>query len=71
MQRLNLYQRLKPETKLLLDSKLDDYPFSHKCIVEALTAEYFWINVPYGIAHDVMNYGKLDFFGDAFEIKDE
>ena len=64
--RLTLYQRLKPEYKQLLKKDFADRPFSHTCIVETLSTEFFFTEVKYGIVHDVMDACNLAFFGDAF-----
>ena len=64
--RQTLYQRLKPEYKQLLKKDFADRPFSHTCIVEALSTELFFTEVKYGIVHDVMSACNLQFFGDAF-----
>jgi hypothetical protein len=64
--RQTLYQRLKPEYKKLIAKDFADRPFSHTCVVEALSTEFFFTEVKYGIVHDVMCACDLEFFGDAF-----
>ena len=64
--RTTLWVRLKPEYKQLLKKDFADRPFSHTCIVEALSDEFFFTEIKYGIVHDVMFSCNLDFFGDAF-----
>ena len=61
-----LWARLKPEYKQLLKKDFADRPFSHTCVVEALSTELFFTEVKYGIVHDVMCACNLAFFGDAF-----
>ena len=51
--RLNLWKRLKPEYK--------------KAIKQELKNSYWFTEVKYGIAFDVMTPNNLDFLGDAFE----
>ena len=64
--RTTLWARLKPEYKQLLKKDFADRPFSHTCIVEALSNELYFTEVKYGIVHDVMNVCNLNFFGNAF-----
>ena len=65
--RATLWKRLKPEYKQLLKKDLADRPFSHKCIVEALSTEFYFTEVKYGIVHDIVCACNLAFFGDAFD----
>ena len=65
--RATLWKRLKPEYKQLLKKDLADRPFSHKCIVEALSNEFWFTEVKYGIVHDIVGACNLAFFGDAFD----
>mgnify|MGYP003638480304 FL=1 len=64
--RLTLYDRLKPEHKQKIAEQYADLPFSHREIVEALSNEYFYTNVRYGIAADVAFICEIKFFGDVF-----
>ena len=66
MRRLTLYDRLKTEHKQKLSEHYANYKFSHDDIVEALSNEYFFTNVRYGIAADIEFVCKINFFGDAF-----
>jgi hypothetical protein len=64
--KLTLYDRLKPEHKQTIADRYANLPFSHREIVEALSSEYFYTNVRYGIAADVEFICKINFFGDVF-----
>ena len=64
--RLTLYDRLKPEHKQSIADRYADLPFCHREIVEALSNEYFFTEVRYGIAADVAFICKIKFFGDVF-----
>ncbi len=65
--RLNLWKRLKSEYKQALANEFADRPFTHKCIVEALSNEFWFTEVKYGIVYDVTSTCDLEFFGDAFK----
>ena len=64
--KLTLYDRLKPEHKQAIAEQYANLPFSHREIVEALSNEYFYTNVRYGIAADVAFICEIKFFGDVF-----
>ena len=68
--RLTLYDRLKPEHKQTIADRYANLPFSHREIVEALSSEYFYTNVRYGIAADVALICKIKFFGDVFSERE-
>ena len=68
--RLTLYDRLKPEHKQTIADRYANLPFSHREIVEALSSEYFYTNVRYGIAADVEFICKINFFGDVFSERE-
>ena len=68
--RLTLYDRLKPEHKQTIADRYANLPFSHREIVEALSSEYFYTNVRYGIAADVAFICEIKFFGDVFIERD-
>ena len=68
--KLTLYDRLKPEHKQKIAEQYADLPFSHREIVEALSSEYFYTNVKYGIAADVAFICKIKFFGDVFSERE-
>ena len=68
--KLTLYDRLKPEHKQTIADRYANLPFSHREIVEALSSEYFYTNVRYGIAADVEFICKINFFGDVFSERE-
>jgi|SaaInlStandDraft_1057018.scaffolds.fasta_scaffold132846_3 hypothetical protein len=65
--RLTLYQRLTDENKTKLANRYVKYPAIHKSIVEALSSEKFFTQVPYGVAFDVTQACNVNFFGDVFD----
>ena len=64
--RLNLWKRLKPEYKKNLKEANKKYSWKMASIKKELKNEYWFTEVKYGIAFDVMSANKLDFLGDAF-----
>ena len=64
--KLTLYDRLKPEHKQTIADRYANLPFCHQQIVEALSSEYFFTEVRYGIAADVAFICEIKFFGDVF-----
>ena len=64
--RLTLYDRLKPEHKQTIADRYANLPFSHREIIDALSSEYYFTEVKYGIAADVEFICKIKFFGDVF-----
>ena len=64
--RLNLWQRLKPEYKKAIKKSNKKYSYKMANIKQELKNEYWFTEVKYGIAFDVMIPNKLDFLGDAF-----
>lgn len=72
--RLSLYARFKDEHKKALADHYAKHPFTHNTIIEALSSEYYFTEVKYGIASDIQYVCKVDFFGNAFHpnnFKDE
>ena len=67
--RLNLWQRLKPEYKEVIKQENKKYSYKMASIKRELKNSYFFTEVTYGTAFDVMSANKLDFFGDAFNKK--
>ena len=67
--RLNLWKRLKPEYKKAI--KQDNKQFSYKMdnIKQELKGTFWFTDVRYGIAYDVMRPNNLDFLGDAFKVE--
>ena len=68
-ERLNLWQRLKPEYKEVIKQENKKYSYKMASIKRELKNSYFFTEVTYGTAFDVMSANKLDFFGDAFNKK--
>ena len=64
--RLNLWQRLKPEYKKQLKKENKKYSYKMANIKQELKNSYWFTEVKYGIAFDVMTPNKLTFLGDAF-----
>lgn len=64
--RLTLYQRLSDENKTKLAKRYAEYPSIHASIVEVLSSEQFFTQVPYGVAFDVSRACNVNFFGDVF-----
>ena len=64
--RLNLWKRLKPEYKKQLKKSNKKYSYKMASIKQELKNSYWFTEVKYGIAFDVMTPNKLDFLGDAF-----
>ncbi len=65
--RINLWKRLKPEYKKTLKETNKKYSYKMANIKKELKDTYWFTEVRYGIAFDVMIPNKLDFLGDAFE----
>jgi len=68
MKQTNLYDRLKPEYKSSIDKEYgkNNRKHSHEALIRALSSEYYFTEVRYGDAFDIMNACDLDFLGDAF-----
>jgi len=64
----NLYERLKPEYKASIDKEYgkNNRKFQHEALIRALSSEYYFTEVKYGDAFDIMNSCDIDFLGDAF-----
>ena len=67
--RLNLWQRLKPEYKKQLKKENKKYSYKMASIKKELKDTYWFTDVRYGIAYDVMRPNNLDFLGDAFKVE--
>ena len=65
--RQNLWQRLKPEYKKQLKKSNKKYSYKMDSIKQELKNEYWFTEVKYGIAFDIMIPNKLSFLGDAFD----
>ena len=66
MNKLNLYEQLKPEYKTSISRKFKNRKYSHDALIRALSDEYYFTEVKYGDAYDIMSSCDLDFLGDAF-----
>ena len=66
MNKLNLYEQLKPEYKTSISAKFKNRKHSHDALIRVLSDEYYFTEVKYGDAFDIMNSCDLDFLGDAF-----
>ena len=68
MKQKNLYERLKPQYKASIDKEYgnNNRKFQHEALIRALSSEYYFTEVRYGDAFDVMNSCNIDFLGDAF-----
>jgi len=64
--RLNLWQRLKPEYKKQLKKENKKWSYKMDNIKQELKSTEYFTEVRYGIAFDIMIPNKLDFLGDAF-----
>jgi len=64
--RLTLYDRLKPEYKKSMAKLYENRKHTHDSLVKALSEEYYFTEVKYGDAFDIMNECNLDFLGYAF-----
>ena len=64
--RLNLWKRLKPEYKKNIKEANHKYSWKIDSIKDELKNKFFFTEVKYGIAFDVMTPNKLSFLGDAF-----
>ena len=66
MKNLNLYERLKPEYKSSIDKEYGkkNRKFQHEALIRALSSEYYFTEVRYGDAFDIMNACDLDFLGE-------
>ena len=67
--RLNLWQRLKPEYKKAIKKDNKEYSYKMANIKKELKDTYWFTDVRYGIAYDVMRPNNLEFLGDAFKVE--
>jgi len=67
--RLNLWKRLKPEYKKAIKQENKKYSYKMASIKKELKDTYWFTDVRYGIAYDVMRPNNLDFLGDAFKVE--
>jgi hypothetical protein len=66
MNKQNLYEQLKPEYKISISENFKNRKHSHDALIRTLSDEYYFTEVKYGDAFDIMNSCDLDFLGDAF-----
>jgi len=66
MNRKNLYEQLKPEYKTSISENFKNRKHSHDALIRTLSDEYYFTEVKYGDAFDIMSTCDLDFLGDAF-----
>ena len=66
MNKKNLYEQLKPEYKTSISENFKNRKHSHDALIRTLSDEYYFTEVKYGDAFDIMNSCDLDFLGDAF-----
>ena len=64
--RQNLWKRLKPEYKKAIKQENKKYTYKIANIKRELKNTYWYTDVRYGIAFDVMTPNNLSFLGDAF-----
>ena len=66
MNKQNLYEQLKPEYKISISENFKNRKHSHDALIRTLSDEYYFTEVKYGDAFDIMNECNLDFLGYAF-----
>ena len=64
--RQNLWKRLKPEYKKAIKQENNKYSYKMANIKDELKKTYWFTDVRYGVAFDVMTPNNLSFLGDAF-----
>ncbi len=69
MERLTLWQRLKPKHKKEIAFEYRGRSFTHDRIKTELQSEFFFTEVRYGIAFDILYACNKDFLGDMFNDK--
>ena len=55
MKQSNLYEMLKPEYKTSIATKSANRQHSHAALIRALSEEYYFTEIKYGDAFDIMN----------------
>ncbi len=66
MNRLTLWQRLKPKHKKEIAIEYKDRKFAHDRIKIELQSEFFFTEVKYGIAFDILCACNMNFLGNVF-----
>ena len=64
--RLNLWQRLKPECKDKFNKEYKEKSYLRDRAKQELKTTFYFTEVTYGTAYDIMSCNDLSFFGDAF-----
>lgn len=64
--RLNLWQRLKPECKNTFNKEHKEGSYTRDKVKQELKTTFYFTEVTYGTAYDVMSCNDLNFLGDAF-----
>ena len=64
--RLNLWQRLKPEYKKQFNREYEEKSYTRDKVKQELKTTFYFTEVTYGTAYDIMSCNDLSFFGDAF-----
>jgi len=64
--RLNLWQRLKPEYKKQFNKEYKEKSYTRDKVKQELKTTFYFTEVTYGTAYDVMSCNDLNFLGDAF-----
>ena len=64
--RLNLWQRLKPEFKDKFNKEYKEKSYLRDRAKQELKTTFYFTEVTYGTAYDIMSCNDLSFFGDAF-----
>ena len=64
--RLNLWQRLKPEFKDKFNKEYKEKSYLRDRAKQELKTTFYFTEVTYGTAYDIMSCNDLSFLGDAF-----
>ena len=64
--RLNLWKRLKPEYKDKFNKEYKEKSYFREKAENELKTTFYFTEVTYGTAYDIMSCNNLSFLGDAF-----
>ena len=64
--RLNLWKRLKPECKENFNKEYKEKSYLRDKAKHELKTTFYFTEVTYGTAYDIMSCNDLNFLGDAF-----
>ena len=64
--RLNLWQRQKPECKENFNKEYKEKSYLRQSAENELKTTFYFTEVSYGTAYDIMSCNNLNFLGDAF-----